>query len=58
MSPDLLGPLMFGALIVFLLFGYPVAFSLAANGLLFAFIGIEMGQPPVIAVAQHDGQRN
>ena len=43
MSPDLMGPLMFGALIVFLLFGYPVAFSLAANGLLFAFIGIEMG---------------
>ena len=43
MSPDLLGPLMFGALIVFLLFGYPVAFSLAANGLLFAFVGIEMG---------------
>ena len=43
MSPDLLGPAMFGALIVFLLFGYPVAFSLAANGLLFAFVGIEMG---------------
>jgi len=36
-------PLMFAALVVFLLLGYPVAFSLAANGLLFAFIGIELG---------------
>jgi tripartite ATP-independent transporter DctM subunit len=34
---------MFAALVVFLLLGYPVAFSLAANGLLFAFIGIELG---------------
>ncbi|MGH8751039.1 MAG: TRAP transporter large permease subunit, partial [Burkholderiales bacterium] len=38
-----MAPLMFGALVVFLLIGYPVAFSLAANGLLFAFIGFEMG---------------
>ena len=30
-----LAPLMFGALVVFLLLGYPVAFSLAANGLFF-----------------------
>ncbi len=36
-------PLMFAALVVFLLLGYPVAFALAANGLLFAFIGIELG---------------
>jgi TRAP-type mannitol/chloroaromatic compound transport system permease large subunit len=28
-----LAPIMFGSLIVFLLFGYPVAFSLAACGL-------------------------
>ena len=28
---------------VFLLLGYPVAFALAANGLLFALIGIELG---------------
>ncbi|KRE00437.1 C4-dicarboxylate ABC transporter [Bosea sp. Root381] len=34
---------MFAALIVFLLLGYPVAFSLAANGLVFALVGIELG---------------
>ena len=38
-----MGPLMFGGLIVFMLIGYPVAFSLAAVGLFFGFIGIEMG---------------
>ena len=38
-----LAPLMFMALVVFLLLGYPVAFALAANGLLFGFIGIELG---------------
>jgi tripartite ATP-independent transporter DctM subunit len=38
-----LGPLMFGGLIVFMLIGYPAAFSLAAVGLFFAFIGIELG---------------
>ncbi len=38
-----MAPLMFLALVFFLLFGYPVAFALAANGLLFAFIGIELG---------------
>jgi tripartite ATP-independent transporter DctM subunit len=38
-----MAPIMFAALVVFLLLGYPVAFSLAANGLLFAFIGIELG---------------
>jgi hypothetical protein len=27
-----LAPIMFGALVLFLLFGYPVAFALAANG--------------------------
>jgi tripartite ATP-independent transporter DctM subunit len=31
---------MFGSLIVFLLLGYPVAFSLAANGLVFFAIGV------------------
>lgn len=40
---DNMAPLMFVALVFFLLFGYPVAFALAANGLLFAFIGIELG---------------
>ena len=36
-------PLMFLGLVVFLLLGYPVAFALAANGLLFAAIGIAGG---------------
>ncbi|TPM27510.1 TRAP transporter large permease subunit [Mesorhizobium sp. B2-3-4] len=35
-----MAPIMFASLIVFLLIGYPVAFSLAANGLLFFFIGV------------------
>ncbi|KQW23605.1 C4-dicarboxylate ABC transporter [Afipia sp. Root123D2] len=38
-----MAPIMFASLVFFLLLGYPVAFSLAANGLLFAFIGIELG---------------
>jgi TRAP-type mannitol/chloroaromatic compound transport system permease large subunit len=38
-----LAPIMFAALVAFLLLGYPVAFSLAANGLLFGWIGIELG---------------
>ena len=41
-----MAPLMFVGLIVFLLVGFPVAFSLAACGLLFGFIGIEMGMLP------------
>ena len=36
-------PVMFITLVVFLLSGFPVAFSLAANGLLFGLIGIELG---------------
>lgn len=40
---DNLSPLMFGGLVVFLLIGYPAAFSLAAVGLFFGFIAIEMG---------------
>ncbi|MEW5893684.1 MAG: TRAP transporter large permease subunit [Pseudomonadota bacterium] len=38
-----MAPLMFLGLVLFLLLGYPVAFSLAANGLLFAFIGTQLG---------------
>ncbi len=38
-----MAPLMFGGLIVFMLLGYPVAFSLAALGLTFAFISIGLG---------------
>jgi tripartite ATP-independent transporter DctM subunit len=39
-----MAPIMFLALIVFLLLGYPAAFSLGAVGLIFGFIGIELGQ--------------
>ena len=38
-----LAPLMFLALVFVLLIGYPVAFSLAANGLIFGVVGIELG---------------
>lgn len=38
-----MAPVMFAALVLFLLLGYPVAFALAANGLLFALVGIELG---------------
>jgi len=38
-----LAPLMFVALVGFLLLGTPVAFALAANGLVFGLIGIEAG---------------
>ncbi|MCC7039860.1 MAG: TRAP transporter large permease subunit [Burkholderiales bacterium] len=40
---ELMAPLMFAGLVVFLLLGYPVAFSLAANGLLFSIIGMIHG---------------
>ncbi|WP_137045218.1 TRAP transporter large permease subunit [Pseudolabrys sp. FHR47] len=39
-----MAPIMFVSLVVFLLLGYPAAFSLAAVGLLYAIIGIELGQ--------------
>jgi TRAP-type mannitol/chloroaromatic compound transport system permease large subunit len=35
-----MAPIMFATLVLFLLLGYPVAFSLAANGLIFALISI------------------
>jgi TRAP-type mannitol/chloroaromatic compound transport system permease large subunit len=38
-----MAPIMFAALVVFLLLGYPVAFALAANGLVFGLIGVELG---------------
>lgn len=40
---EMMAPLMFLGLVGFLLLGYPVAFSLAANGLLFMLIGIDQG---------------
>jgi TRAP-type mannitol/chloroaromatic compound transport system permease large subunit len=41
-----MAPIMFMGLIVFLLMGFPVAFSLGACGLFFGFIGIELGILP------------
>jgi GntP family gluconate:H+ symporter len=41
-----MAPVMFVGLFAFLLMGYSVAFSLAACGLFFAFIGIELGMLP------------
>jgi TRAP-type mannitol/chloroaromatic compound transport system permease large subunit len=38
-----MAPIMFGSLVLFLLFGYAVAFSLAACGLFFGFVGVELG---------------
>ncbi len=38
-----MAPLMFAGLVLFLIAGYPAAFSLAAVGLVFGFIGIELG---------------
>ena len=38
-----MAPIMFSALVVFLLIGYPVAFSLAAVGIVFGLLGIELG---------------
>ena len=40
---DLMAPLMFGGLVLFMLIGYPVSFSLAAVGLFFGFIAIDQG---------------
>ena len=44
-------PIMFAGLIVFLLLGFPVAFSLGACGLLFGFVGIELGVFPASVMA-------
>jgi TRAP-type mannitol/chloroaromatic compound transport system permease large subunit len=41
-----IAPIMFGAVVFFLLSGFPVAFALAACGLVFGFIGIELGLLP------------
>ncbi|MBP0443430.1 TRAP transporter large permease subunit [Roseomonas sp. SSH11] len=43
MNVEYMPPLMFAGLVVFLLVGFPVAFSLAAVGLFFGFISIELG---------------
>jgi GntP family gluconate:H+ symporter len=41
-----MAPIMFVGLILFLLLGYSVAFSLAACGLFFGYVGVEMGLLP------------
>ena len=38
-----MAPIMFASLIVFLMFGYAVTFSLAACGLFFGFVAVELG---------------
>ncbi|MDW8315888.1 MAG: TRAP transporter large permease subunit, partial [Rhodovarius sp.] len=43
MSVEMMPPLMFGGLILFLLLGFPAAFSLCALGLFFGFLAIELG---------------
>ena len=43
MTEEMMPPLMFGGMILFLVIGFPVAFSLAAVGLFFGFISIELG---------------
>lgn len=43
MPLEVMAPLMFAVLVVFLLLGYPVAFALGANGILFGLIGIQLG---------------
>jgi GntP family gluconate:H+ symporter len=41
-----MAPIMFGGLVVFLLMGFPVAFSLGACGLFFGFVGVQLGMLP------------
>ncbi len=45
-----MAPIMFAALVLFLLLGYPVAFALAANGIFFGLLGIQLGllQPSLL----------
>ena len=38
-----MAPIIFASLVFFLLLGFPVAFALAANGIIFGWIGIELG---------------
>jgi GntP family gluconate:H+ symporter len=41
-----MAPIMFVGLIIFLLMGFPVTFSLGACGLFFGFVGVELGLLP------------
>ena len=42
-SLEMMPPIMFAGLIVFMLIGYPVAFTLSALGLLCGFVAVELG---------------
>ncbi len=42
-SHEMMAPLMFAGLVIFMLIGYPVSFSLAAVGLSFGFVAIQEG---------------
>jgi TRAP-type mannitol/chloroaromatic compound transport system permease large subunit len=39
-----MAPIMFASLVIVLLLGYPAAFSLGAVGLIFALVGIQLGE--------------
>jgi TRAP-type mannitol/chloroaromatic compound transport system permease large subunit len=41
-----IAPIMFGALLVFLLTGFPVAFALAATGMVFGWVAVELALVP------------
>ena len=43
MSPEILAIVMFLTTLLFLLFGFPVAFTLAGSSLIFAFLGDLLG---------------
>ena len=43
---DNLAPIMFGSLLLFLLTGFPVAFALAATGMVFGWIAVELALVP------------
>jgi len=53
-----MAPIMFASLVIFLLLGYPVAFSLAANGLIFGLIpsALAARQSPVDALKSGSGR--
>ncbi len=43
-----IAPIMFGALLLFLLTGFPVAFALAATGMVFGWIAVELSIVPAL----------
>ena len=43
-----IAPIMFGSLLLFLLTGFPVAFALASAGMVFGWIGVELGLVPAV----------